>query len=208
VVRERAERHWWLKNAGFKLVTGKFIFRSKKIGGSRKLNWWFRNFRPGIQQLRKNSIQTIRDNVDVLRHIIKNVSSRLVGIFQSQDPVTNWELFFPSPKKRVLEKERWTGATEPGKDTEDTTLVQIEEFERGIRVLPFVTKLSPVGSRNSHGHGYQVSLRCPSYEEYGSCGKNQEPPVQVSSSHPTLHACLQVFAGPVKTTAGETWQMR
>jgi hypothetical protein len=46
VVRERAERHWWLKNAGFKLVAGKFIFRSKKIGGSRKLNWWLRNFRP------------------------------------------------------------------------------------------------------------------------------------------------------------------
>jgi hypothetical protein len=28
-------------------VAGKFIFRSKKIGGSRKLNWWLRNFRPG-----------------------------------------------------------------------------------------------------------------------------------------------------------------
>ena len=25
----------------------------------------------------------------------------------------------------------------------------------------------------------------------GSCGKKQEPPVQVSSRHPTLHACLQ-----------------
>ena len=48
------------------------------------------------------------------------------------------------------------------KDTEDTTLVQIEELERTIRALPFVTKLSPVGARNSHGHGYQVSLRCPS----------------------------------------------
>jgi hypothetical protein len=32
----------------------------------------------GIQQLRKNSIQTIRDISDVLRHIIKNVSERLV----------------------------------------------------------------------------------------------------------------------------------
>ena len=59
------------------------------------------------------------------------------------------------------------------KDTEDTTLVQIEELERTIRALPFVTKLSPVGARNSHGHGYQVSLRCPSCEEYGSCGKKQ-----------------------------------
>jgi hypothetical protein len=26
------------------LVTRKFIFRSKKIGDSRKVNWWFRNF--------------------------------------------------------------------------------------------------------------------------------------------------------------------
>ena len=45
------------------------------------------------------------------------------------------------------------------KDTEDTTLVQIEEVMRDIRVLSFVTKLSPVGARNSHGHGYRVSLR-------------------------------------------------
>jgi hypothetical protein len=51
VVRERAERHWWLKNAGFKLVAGKFIFRSQKIGGSRKLNWWLRNFRPLVNVL-------------------------------------------------------------------------------------------------------------------------------------------------------------
>ena len=36
------------------------------------------------------------------------------------------------------------------KDTEDTTLVQIEELERTIRALPFVTKLSPVpGSEQS-----------------------------------------------------------
>ena len=49
------------------------------------------------------------------------------------------------------------------KDTEDTTmLVQIEEVMRAIWALPFVTKLSPVGARNSHGHGYQVSLRCSS----------------------------------------------
>jgi hypothetical protein len=80
------------------------------------------------------------------------------------------------------------------KDREDTTLVQIEEeVTCVIRSLSFVTKLSPVGVRNSHGHGYRVSLRCPSEacEEYGSCGKKQEPPVQVSSRHPTLHACFQ-----------------
>jgi hypothetical protein len=49
------------------------------------------------------------------------------------------------------------------KDTEDTTLVQIEELDRVIR----------------------------SCEEYGSCGKKQEPPVQDSRRHLTLHACLQ-----------------
>jgi hypothetical protein len=34
VVRERVGRHWWVKNAGFKLVVGKINFRVKKIGGS------------------------------------------------------------------------------------------------------------------------------------------------------------------------------
>jgi hypothetical protein len=101
------------------------------------------------------------------------------------------KLFFSS-SKRILgfwEKREIHGTR---KDTEDTTLLQSEEdMMRTIRALPFVTKLSPVGARNSHGHGYRVSLRCPSCEEYGSCGKKQEPPVQVSSRHPTLHACLQ-----------------
>jgi hypothetical protein len=77
------------------------------------------------------------------------------------------------------------------KDTEDiTTLVQIEEVKRAIRALLFVTKSSPVGGRNSHGDGYRVTLRCSSCEEYGSCGKKQEPPDQVSSVHPTELACL------------------
>jgi hypothetical protein len=50
VVRERAGRHWWVKNTGFKLVVGKINFRSKKIGGSRKVNWWVRNFCPTLQE--------------------------------------------------------------------------------------------------------------------------------------------------------------
>jgi hypothetical protein len=74
------------------------------------------------------------------------------------------------------------------KDTEDA---QIEEVKCAIRALLFVTKLSPVGGRNSHGDGYRVTLRCSSCEEYGSCGKKQEPPIQVSSVHPTELACLQ-----------------
>jgi len=46
-------KHWWVKNAGFKLVVGKINFRAKKIGGSRKVNWWVRNFCPvSIVQLK------------------------------------------------------------------------------------------------------------------------------------------------------------
>jgi hypothetical protein len=45
------------------------------------------------------------------------------------------------------------------KDTEHTTFVQIEEFDRAIRALPFVTKLSPVGARNSHGQRHQFKSR-------------------------------------------------
>jgi len=104
------------------------------------------------------------------------------------------------------------------KDTEDTTMfVQIKEVMCTIRSLPFVTKLSPVGPHNSHGHGYQVSLRCCCCEEYGTCGKKQEPPVQVSSRHHTLHACLQELLKRLQEKHGkcaealtnkETWQMR
>ena len=60
-----------------------------------------------------------------------------------------------------------------------------------IEKLPFVTVLSPVRAVKGKGRGYGVTLRCPSCEEYGSCGKKQEPPVQVSSVHPTELACLQ-----------------
>jgi hypothetical protein len=100
--------------------------------------------------------------------------------------------FFFLPKKDFeKEREEMDGSDGTRKDTEDnTTIVQIEEVKRAIRALLFVTKLSPVGGRNSHGDGYRVTLRC-SCEEYGSCGKKQEPPVQVSSVHPTELACLQ-----------------
>ena len=75
---------------------------------------------------------------------------------------------------------------------EDTTAsVQIEEIKCAIRALPFVTKLSPVRAHKSHGAGWGVSLTCSACEEYDSCGKKQEPPVQVSSVHPTELACLQ-----------------
>jgi hypothetical protein len=78
------------------------------------------------------------------------------------------------------------------KGTEDTsTLVQIEEVKCAIEKLSFVTVLSPVRAVKGKGRKYGVTLRCPSSEEYGSCGKKQEPPVHVSSVHPTDLACLQ-----------------
>jgi hypothetical protein len=82
------------------------------------------------------------------------------------------------------------GALEKG--IEDTsTFVQIEEVKCAIRKLSFVTVLSSVRAVKGKGRGYGVTLRCSSCEEYGSCGKKQEPPVQVSSVHPTEFACLQ-----------------
>ncbi len=78
------------------------------------------------------------------------------------------------------------------KGTEDTSkLVQIEELKCDIEKLPVVTVLSPVRAVKGKGRGYWVTQRCPSCEEYGSCGKKKEPPVQVSSVHPTELACLQ-----------------
>ena len=104
--------------------------------------------------------------------------------------MAKWHVMVISPFLR--EREEMEGIDETREDTTDTTmLLQIEEVMHAIRAMPIVTKLSSVGVRNSHGHGYRVSLRCFAYEEYVSCGKKQEPPVQVSSRHPTELACLQ-----------------
>jgi hypothetical protein len=67
----------------------------------------------------------------------------------------------------------------------------MEEVKCAIRALPFVTKLSPVRAHKGHGAGWGVSLTCSACEEYDNCGKKQEPPVQVSSVHPTELTCLQ-----------------
>jgi hypothetical protein len=77
--------------------------------------------------------------------------------------------------------------------TEVTSMgVQIEEEMSAIRAMQIVTKLwVSVRKSNRDRDGCRVSLTCFSCKEYGSCGKKQEPPVQVSSRHPTLHACLQ-----------------
>ena len=91
--------------------------------------------------------------------------------------------------------------------SEDTTeSVQIEEVKRSIRDLPFVTKLSPVRAHNGHGDGWGVSLRCFSCEEYDSCGKKQESPVQISSRHPTELACLQELLKRLQDRHGQCVQ--
>ena len=62
--------------------------------------------------------------------------------------------------KTLKQIEDMDGSDGTREDTEDTTmLVQIEEVKRGIRTLPFVTKLSPVRAHNGHGAGWGVSLR-------------------------------------------------
>ena len=106
----------------------------------------------GIQQLGKKSIQTNRDKSDVLRHIIKNVSKRLVRLIESRAPVTQWDFFF-SKKGFCREgvEEEMEGSDETcvfsAEGNEDTTmLVQIEEAKCTIRKLPFVTVLAPVRS--------------------------------------------------------------
>jgi hypothetical protein len=78
-----------------------------------------------------------------------------------------------------------------GNREDNAASVQIEEIKCAITALPFVTKLSPVRAHKRHGDGWGVSLTCSTCEEYDSCGKKQEPPVQVSSVHPTELAYLQ-----------------
>jgi hypothetical protein len=78
-----------------------------------------------------------------------------------------------------------------GTREDTTTSVQIEEIKRDILEQLFVTNLSPVHAHNGHGDGWGVSQRCSACEEYDSCGKKQESPVQISNRHPTELACLQ-----------------
>ena len=59
---------------------------------------------------------------------------------------------------------------------EDTTmLVQIEDGKSAIRVLSFVTKLSPVGVHNGHGAGWGASLTCYSCCSHVCVGEELDP---------------------------------
>ncbi len=86
--------------------------------------------------------------------------------------------------------------TATGSDTaegtqDNTVLVQMEEEERAIRTMPFVTTLSFVRAVKGKAEGWRVTLTCFAYREYNSCGKKQEASVHISGERPTLLACLQ-----------------
>jgi hypothetical protein len=51
-------------------------------------------------------------------------------------------------------------------DTQDTTIVQIEEVIRDIRALPFVTKLSRVDSHKDKTAGWGATLTCASCPDW------------------------------------------
>ena len=76
-------------------------------------------------------------------------------------------------------------------------LVQIEEEKCAIRKVWFVTVLASVrppyvqSMTRVKGMGFSVSLSCFRCREHDRCGKNEDPPVHLSSEHPTELACLQ-----------------
>jgi hypothetical protein len=66
--------------------------------------------------------------------------------------------------------------TAAGSDTAEgtqnnTVLVQMEEEERAIRAMPFVTTLSFVRAVKGKAEGWRVTLTCFACREYNSCGK-------------------------------------
>jgi hypothetical protein len=67
----------------------------------------------------------------------------------------------------------------------------MEEEERAIRAMPFVTTLSFVCAVKGKAEGWRVTLTCFACREYNSCGKKQEASVHISGERPTLLACLQ-----------------
>jgi hypothetical protein len=86
--------------------------------------------------------------------------------------------------------------TAAGSDTAEgtqnnTVLVQMEEEERAIRAMPFVTTLSFVRAVKGKAEGWRVTLTCFAFREYNSCEKKQEASVHISGERPTLLACLQ-----------------
>ncbi len=69
-------------------------------------------------------------------------------------------------------------------------LVQIEVAKCVIRKMPFVTVLAPVRAVGDKGRGWQASLSCYGYQEYGSCRKKQESAFRLSRENRTELTCL------------------
>jgi hypothetical protein len=67
----------------------------------------------------------------------------------------------------------------------------MEEEERTIRAMTFVTTLSFVRAVKDKAEGWRVTLTCFDCREYNSNGKNQEESVHISGERPTLLACFQ-----------------
>jgi len=88
-------------------------------------------------------------------------------------------------------KQTATGSDTAEGTQKNTVLVQMEEEERAIRAMPFVTTLSFVRAVKGKAEGWRVTLTCFACREYNSCGKKQEASVHISGERPTLHACLQ-----------------
>ncbi len=62
----------------------------------------------------------------------------------------------------------------------------MEEDERAIRAMPFVTTLSLVRAVKGKTEGWWVTLTCFACREYNSCGKKEETSVYISGERPTL----------------------
>jgi hypothetical protein len=83
-------------------------------------------------------------------------------------------------------EEKMEGSDGTCEDTAGTTmLVQIEEAKCAIRKLPFVTVLASVRAVGDKGRGWQASLSCSRWKEYGSCPKKS---VSHVSTERTSHA--------------------
>jgi hypothetical protein len=84
----------------------------------------------------------------------------------------------------------------------------MEEEERAIRAMPFVTTLSFVRAVKGKAEGWRVTLTCFACREYNSCGKKEEASVHISRERPTLLACLQELRKRLEEHHGNCAQAR
>jgi hypothetical protein len=80
---------------------------------------------------------------------------------------------------------------------------QMEEVERVMWTLPYVTESSFVSSVRYKGHGVRVSLTSYPCGDYDSCTKKQETLIHISRERPTLIVCLQELVKLLQDRHGE-----